>query len=68
MDVRWVQRVSWHAIREQVADEVTGEVSGRTFCGRVWHDHAAQTDTLPVGKSCETCLRIIARRTDKEPT
>ena len=63
MDVQWVQRVSWHAIRSQPDG---GLEPGRSLCGLIWHDHAAQTDTLPVGKSCETCLRIVARRTDKE--
>ena len=58
MDVQWVQRRSWHAIREP----------GKTLCGLVWHDHAARTDTLPAGRSCETCLRIIARRADKGTT
>lgn len=63
MDVQWVQRVSWHAVRPHAVRE-----PGRTLCGLVWHDHAAQTDTLPAGRSCETCLRIIARRADKETT
>lgn len=49
----WVRIRSWHAY-------VGG---GRTLCGRtIWDGETS--DTLPAEKSCETCLRLVARRVD----
>lgn len=49
----WVQIRSWHAY-------VGG---GKTLCGRTV-TAAVPVDFLPAGKSCETCLRSVARRVD----
>lgn len=54
MNVIWVLIRSWHAIR----------LDGKTRCGRTVADDAQQVDTLPDGKSCETCLRWVARQRD----
>lgn len=50
----WVRIRSWHA-------SVGG---GRTLCGRTVPADAEYLDTLPAAKSCETCLRGVARRED----
>lgn len=56
MNIRWVRIASWHALRDD----------GKTLCGRsVNRTQAGNTlDELPSGRSCETCLRIVARRAD----
>ncbi len=59
MDVEWVQRrpeLSWHAVRDWT--RVPGRA--RTVCGRTVSGETS--DALPAEKSCETCLRIVARR------
>ena len=59
--MKWIQITSWHAYNEGTA---------RTLCGR----HIPLTrvpiesrlkEELPAGKSCETCLRIYARKEDE---
>lgn len=61
-DIIWAQiqeDLSWHAIRS----EVNGKVL--TLCGRVIPDDSlSKRDSLPSEKSCENCLRIIARAAD----
>jgi hypothetical protein len=54
--VEWAQIASWHALRPD----------GKTLCGRsVNRTQAGNTrDELPGEKSCETCLRIVARKAD----
>lgn len=53
MNVMWVRIRSWHAL------------SGtRTVCGRQPALNAEVSDALPGAKSCETCLRLLARRVD----
>lgn len=61
-DVAWFQIRSWHVVR-LFSDRV-----GRTYalCGRL-KLNAVIVDTLPAEKSCETCLRLLARRIDKQP-
>lgn len=53
MDIVWVRIRSWHAIRAGM----------RTQCGRDATGHPV-SPTMPTGKSCETCLRVIARSVD----
>ncbi len=59
-DVTWVRIRSWHAASGLVSR--AGGIKAR--CGR-WVDPGNETsDTLPAGKSCETCLRLVARDND----
>lgn len=55
----WVRIISWHAVK--LASDRVGRTW--TLCGRRV-EHADIVDVLPAGKSCETCLRIIARSAD----
>ncbi len=59
MNVSWVRIRSWHVVR------LTRSIEYRTECGRTAPRKAETSDTLPAEKSCETCLRIIARRGDQ---
>lgn len=59
MIVVWVEIRSWHAIR------LTRSQITTTRCGRTAPASAPVSDTLPPGKSCETCLRLIAREADR---
>ena len=60
MDIKWVliPGGSWHAIR--------GDSMGHhlTMCGRVVNELGETSETLPDEKSCENCLRIVARADD----
>jgi hypothetical protein len=58
-DREWVQIRSWHAVLTPT--RVPNRY--RTLCGRTAEGQAFHT--LPVAKSCETCLRLIARQADK---
>lgn len=58
MNVDWVRIKSWHAVRFN-----SGYGIG-TYCGRRVDSGAEVTPELPTGKSCESCLRIIARHAD----
>lgn len=58
MDIEWVLIKSWHAIR------LTRSIEPRTLCGRKATRESETSPTLPAGKSCEACLRIVARKTD----
>ena len=62
MDRQWVKIRSFHAIR--LVHPTRSNAYG-TLCGRTVPADADVVDTLPAGKSCETCLRIHARQTDK---
>jgi len=53
--ILWGRIRSWHAL--------DASYTGRTLCGRVV-TNAGVVDTLPAEKSCETCLRIVARKAD----
>lgn len=54
----WVLIRSWHAVLTPT--RVPGR--HRTVCGR--NAFSDPVDDLPAGKSCETCLRIVARKAD----
>jgi hypothetical protein len=58
-DIQWFRIRSWHAVR-LFSDRV-----GHTYayCGKKQLD-AEIVDTLPTEKSCESCLRILARKVD----
>jgi len=53
--VLWVRVRSWHAYG----------LHGRTLCGRLPMSDAPTSEALPSGKSCELCLRIVARQADQ---
>ena len=61
MSIVWVRIRSWHALR-------TFELAAPTLCGRRAGPQADVSSELPAGKSCETCLRIVARKADTGPT
>lgn len=56
MSILWVRIVSFHAL--------AANFTGRTLCGRTAPSGNEVHDKLPAGKSCETCLRIVARKAD----
>lgn len=59
----WVKIVAWHAFRTYSrANRIV------TLCGRVAPEGATVVDALPGGASCETCLRLYARRADAPET
>jgi hypothetical protein len=58
MNVVWVRIRSWHAIG-------TFDLAGPTLCGRRPKAQSDIASELPAGKSCETCLRIVARKADE---
>lgn len=64
-DRRYIQRhegLSWHVVRTHTRLE-DGWIS---LCGRrIIMDDGATVGVLPSGKSCESCLRIIARQEDR---
>ena len=61
MDIRWVKIRSWHAV---LADYTDGYVTTR--CGRhiMFREPEGITSDLPAERSCESCLRIVARLQD----
>jgi len=61
MDVLWVKIESWHAIGPDTIVEY------RTLCGIATPPDSETSDLLPADKSCENCLRILARANDEEP-
>ena len=54
----WVKIKSWHAVR------LTRSIEPRTYCGRSASRDAEISNDLPSEKSCESCLRILARKVD----
>jgi hypothetical protein len=58
MGIEWVRIKSWHAVR------LTRSLTPRTLCGRDAGAGAETSAALPAGRSCENCLRIVARRAD----
>jgi hypothetical protein len=58
MQVIWVKIRSWHAVENHAL---------KTLCGRQVQGEV-QAAVLPGGKSCESCLRIIARQRYAEST
>jgi len=57
MDITWVKLTSWHAQRPK-------DHADTTYCGREIPVDAAISHELPAGKSCESCLRNVARLND----
>jgi hypothetical protein len=55
--MKWVKIKSWHAVKDEV-----GIFGAHTFCGR--YADGPQAEDLPSEKSCETCLRLVARQQD----
>jgi hypothetical protein len=58
VNIIWCKIVSWHAVADGAM---------RTLCGRAL-DTEVEVSELPAGKSCESCLRIVARRADEGTT
>ena len=61
MDVKWVKIRSWHAVKPDYHDS-RWPSDALAFCGR--HLIGSAVDALPAERSCESCLRIIARKAD----
>lgn len=59
MNIRWVKIRSWHAVKGERILKVW-----RTRCGRIAMNDPV--NELPEGKSCESCLRIVARLADAD--
>ncbi len=57
MDIQWVKLTSWHAARPKDYTETA-------YCGRSLAGVHDISDELPAGKSCEVCLRLVARIND----
>ena len=57
--MQWVLIRSWHGVKQQLP------IPNRykTLCGRP--AYGQPVDELPAAKSCETCLRIVARKADQ---
>ena len=60
MNPEWVRIVSWHVL---VPTRALPYVAF-TRCGRKVSEAEIKAD-MPQGKSCETCLRLIARDAEK---
>jgi hypothetical protein len=59
MDTQWVKIRSWHALRPH------DHFGPTTYCGRDAEGREVR-DELPSEKSCESCLRIVARIQDAD--
>lgn len=61
MDIQWVKyfRGSWHAARPK-------DHADTAYCGRSLDKFSEISHELPAGKSCETCLRSVARLQDDD--
>jgi hypothetical protein len=58
--MKWVKIKSWHAVKSY-----SRAAWVETHCGR-WASHSPEVvEELPAEKSCETCLRIVARIQDQ---
>lgn len=61
MNWTYVRILSWHVVLTP-----NRELIGyRTLCGR--YAIGPPVDTLPAGKSCESCLRSVTRAADRQP-
>lgn len=56
--MEWFKIRSWHALK------LTRSIEPRAVCGKVGTGSSEWSATLPAEKSCETCLRIVARKAD----
>lgn len=63
MDIKWVKIRSWHAVRPPDPGFGLITPSVMTYCGREASNEPV--DELPDEKSCESCLRIVARIEDE---
>lgn len=61
MTVTWFRMQSWHA---SVEPFVNGQ-QPNVLCGRRGPFNAANDPFPPGGKSCESCLRSLARKVDE---
>lgn len=59
MDTQWTKIVAWHALRPH------DHFGPTTYCGRDAEGRELRAE-LPAEKSCETCLRSLARLRDVE--
>lgn len=57
MDITWVLLKSWRALRPK-------DHADSTYCGRLVPEGRPVSDELPNAKTCELCLRIVARLQD----
>jgi hypothetical protein len=57
MDIQWIRIASWHAARPR-------DYTESAYCGRDLTGRTEVSDELPSGKSCESCLRIVAHLND----
>lgn len=62
MSVHWMRLISWHAVLRIYGDEASFTVVPWALCGRRPNAFVKWSETLPEGKTCETCLRILAKR------
>lgn len=53
VELKWVKLESWHVLVEH-----------RTLCGLDIEEADEVRDELGAEKSCENCLRLMARKTD----
>ena len=53
MEIKWVKLESWHVLAVD-----------KTLCGFAIDDADEVRDELGAEKSCENCLRIMARKKD----
>jgi hypothetical protein len=60
VNILWVRIRSFHALSDY-------QGIPRTLCGRSPSRDSDVYDRLPAGRSCESCLRIVARKTDNDP-
>jgi len=54
--LQWVRIRSWHVVR------LTRSLTPITVCGRHATAEHRTSNVLPAGRSCESCLRIVARQ------
>ena len=58
--MKWFKIRSWHAY------ELTSRIgTPKAYCGKWGLPNAQLVEDLPAGKSCESCLRIVARLKDQ---
>jgi hypothetical protein len=62
MHITWVRIESWHAVK----DFKQGKPFG-SLCGFHWDgfEYVETEKSLGIDKSCENCLRILAREADE---
>lgn len=57
--------VTWFLIRSSHAIRFTSRGGApKAYCGRWGAATTTVYDQMPFGKSCETCLRIVAKQAD----